>query len=107
MPPTSAPAAVGAIYWCAMDPPLGQAWGKIVKWSMKTWSRKPCRGGFPMVAQFRMDMFNIDGMTTVTSQTKYDPTLPFGYPEVAYPLEMSSGSGIYSDAVSHLPATQH
>ena len=44
---------------------------------------------------------NIDGMTTVTLQTKYDLTLPSGYPKVAYPLEMSSGSGIYSDAVSH------
>ena len=50
---------------------------------------------------------NIDGMTTVTLQTKYDPTLPSGYPKVAYPLEMSSGSGIYSDAVSHLPGAQH
>ena len=37
-------------------------------------------------------------MTTVTLQTKYDPTLPSGYPKVAYPLEMCSGSGIYSDA---------
>ena len=50
---------------------------------------------------------NIDGMTTVTLQTKYDPTLSFGYPKVAYPLEMSYGSGIYSDAVSHLPVAQH
>ena len=50
---------------------------------------------------------NIDRMTTVTLQTKYGPTLPPGYPEVAYPLEISSGSGIYSDAVSHLPAAQH
>ena len=49
---------------------------------------------------------NINGMTTVTLQTKYDPTLPSGYPKVAYPVEMSSGSGIYSDAVSHLPAAQ-
>ena len=49
---------------------------------------------------------NIDGMTTVTLQTKYDPTLPSGYPKIAYPVEMSSGSGIYSDAVSHLPATE-
>ena len=48
----------------------------------------------------------IDGMTTVTLQTKYDPTLPSGYPKIAYPVEMSSGSGIYSDAVSHLPAAQ-
>ena len=45
-------------------------------------------------------------MTTVTLQTKYDPTLPSGYPKVAYPVEMSSGSGIYSDAVRHLPAAQ-
>ena len=29
-----------------------------------------------------------------------------GYPKIAYPVEMSSGSGIYSDAVSHLPAAQ-
>ena len=37
----------------------------------------------------------IDGMTTVTSQKEYDdPTLPTGYPKFAYPLEMSSGSGI-------------
>ena len=50
---------------------------------------------------------NIDGMTTVTLQTKYDPTLPSGYPKVAYPLEMYSGSGIYSDVVSHLPGAQH
>ena len=49
---------------------------------------------------------NIDGMTTVTLQTKYDPTLPSGYPKIAYPVEMSSGSGIYSDAVSHLRAAQ-
>ena len=51
-------------------------------------------------------LVNIDGMTTVTLQTKYDPTLPSGYPKIAYPVEMSSGSGIYSDAVSHLPAAQ-
>ena len=50
---------------------------------------------------------DIDGMTTVTLQTKYDPTLPSGHPKVAYPLEMSSGSGIYSDALSHLPGAQH
>ena len=43
---------------------------------------------------------NIDGMTTVTLQTKYeyDPTLPSGYPKFVYPLEMCSVSGIYSDA---------
>ena len=50
---------------------------------------------------------DIDGMTIVTLQTKYDPTLSFAYPKVAYPLEMSSGSGMYSDGVSHLPAAQH
>ena len=50
---------------------------------------------------------DIDGMTTVTLQTNYDPTLPRGNPKVAYPLEISSGSGIYSDAVCHLPAAQH
>ena len=48
---------------------------------------------------------NIDGMTTITLQTKYDPTLPPGYPKVAYPLEISSGSGIYSDAASHSAPT--
>ena len=72
-----------------------------------------CQNGYrPLphwVAQFRMEWtyVNIDGMTTVTLQTKYDPTLPSGYPKVAYSLEMSSESGIYSAAVSHLPGAQH
>ena len=36
-------------------------------------------------------------MTTVTLQIKYDPTLPYRCPKVACLLEISSGSGIYSD----------
>ena len=49
-------------------------------------------------------------MTTVTLQTIYCMTPPchvFIYPKVARLLEMSYGSGIYSDVVSHLPAAQH
>ena len=34
-------------------------------------------------------VINHDWMTTLTLQTKYDPTLPSGYPKVAYPLELS------------------
>ena len=30
-----------------------------------------------------------------------------GYPQVPCPLEMSFGSGIYSDVVNHLPAAEH
>ena len=45
-------------------------------------------------------------MATVTLQTTYDPTLSFVYPKIACPLEISSGSGIYSDVVSDLPAAQ-
>ena len=48
-----------------------------------------------------------DQMATVTLQTTYDPTLSCVYPKVACPLEISSGSGFYSDVVSHLPAAQH
>ena len=47
-----------------------------------------------------------DQMATVTLQTTYDPTLSCVYPKVACPLEISSGSGIYSDVVT-LPAAQH
>ena len=77
-----------------------------VKCSM--WPVKMATGHFPTESHnFAWNgHVNIDGMTTVTLQTKYDPTLPSGYPKVAYPVEMSSGSGIYSDAVSHLPAAQ-
>ena len=49
-------------------------------------------------------------MTTVTLQTIYCMTPPCHvsiYPKVARLLEMSYGSGIYSDVVSHLPAAQH
>ena len=48
-----------------------------------------------------------DQMATVTLQTIYDPTLSCVYPKVARPLEISSGSGIYSDVVSLLPTAQH
>ena len=48
-----------------------------------------------------------DQMATVTLQTTYDPTLSCVYPKVACPLEISSGSRINSDVVSHLPAAQH
>ena len=77
-----------------------------VKCSM--WPVKMATGHFPTESHnFAWNgHVNIDGLTTVTLQTKYDPTLPSGYPKVAYPVEMSSGSGIYSDAVSHLPAAQ-
>ena len=77
-----------------------------VKCSM--WPVKMATGHFPTESHnFAWNgHVNIDGMTTVTLQTKYDPTLPSGYPKVAHPVEMSSGSGIYSDAVSHLPAAQ-
>ena len=65
-----------------------------VKCSM--WPVKMATGHFPTESHnFAWNgHVNIDGMTTVTLQTKYDPTLPSGYPKVAYPVEMSSGSGI-------------
>ena len=34
-------------------------------------------------------VINHDRMTTLTLQTKYDTTLPSGYPKFAYPLEIS------------------
>ena len=77
-----------------------------VKCSM--WPVKMATGHFPTESHNLAwnGHVNINGMTTVTLQTKYNPTLPSGYPKVAYPLEMSSGCGIYSDAVSHLLAAQ-
>ena len=43
-------------------------------------------------------------MSIVTLQTTYDPILSCVYPKVTCPLEISSGSEIYSDVVSHLAA---
>ena len=34
-------------------------------------------------------VINHDRTTKLTLQTKYDPTLPAGYPKIAYPLEIS------------------
>ena len=48
-----------------------------------------------------------DQIAIVTLQTTYDPTLSCVYPKVACPIEIFSGSGIYSDVVSHLLAAQH
>ena len=73
------------------------------------WTVKMATGHFPTGSHnFAWNgHVNYAEMTTVTLQIKCDPTMPFWYRKVAYPLEMCSGSGIYSDAVSHLPATQH
>ena len=80
---------------------------KCNMWNM--WTVKMATGHFPTGSHnFAWNgHVNNAGMTTVTLQIKCDPTMPFWYRKVAYPLEISSGSGIYSDAVSHLPATQH
>ena len=66
-------------------------------------------GHFPIGSQnfTQCGFINHDEMATVTLQTTYDPTLSCVYPKVACPLEISSGSGIYSDVVSHLPVTEH
>ena len=42
----------------------------------------PCQNGHRVI--------NHDWTTKLTLQTKYDSTLPAGYPKVAYPLEISS-----------------
>ena len=47
MPPTTAPAAVGAS-GARQTPRRAKGWGKIVQWSMKTWSREPRQGDLPM-----------------------------------------------------------
>ena len=62
----------------------------------------PCQNGYrPFLHLFAkfcmMWVFNHNWMTIVTLQTNYDPTLPGRYPKVAYPLENSSGSKMYSD----------
>ena len=59
------------------------------KWSQ--WPFKMAIGHFPNGSHnfAWRGIINHDWKTTLTLQTKYDTTLPSGYPKVAYPLEIS------------------